>query len=356
MKSLTINTLVLCAMLALSSCYSSSSNKGGTTPTPPPNGTGDVNVDQFDANENSTEPLSESDQDVAMAAMTDVGRATHVQGKTQDANTPATPGGQLIDSTNKFSLLKDNQGQDQNQGSYYDQEQLSQQIIAAVNNQQKCNPTVTGNQSATGGDVKFTTSGAQCPMIMTMQMNSSVASTGQMQDIKASGAFKFAFNEQALTKLKEQDLISGDTTMSVTMKSKNSEPNAAINEMGSSGTIEQSGKLVSKRLGQIEANMKMVFAFEMKAPQGQMPSFVSKSVAQIELKAVNKRAVLTVKMDSQAAEPVKCTLNKKAIDLQLCEEMINKLNLNKQGQSQSPVADGETNNPPVPFPGEDEFN
>ena len=171
MKSLTINTLVLCAMLALSSCYSSSSNKGGTTPTPPPNGTGDVNVDQFDANENSTEPLSESDQDVAMAAMTDVGRATHVQGKTQDANTPATPGGQLIDSTNKFSLLKDNQGQDQNQGSYYDQEQLSQQIIAAVNNQQKCNPTVTGNQSATGGDVKFTTSGAQCPMIMTMQMN-----------------------------------------------------------------------------------------------------------------------------------------------------------------------------------------
>jgi len=341
MKSLTIKSAVLCAVLALSACNSSSSSNGGGTPAPVPQGPSDVNVNQFDDNENSTTELSTDDQTVALDALTDVGRSTYVSSKTQDANKPQD--GETNNPQPKpiiaalVAQLNENEKPQAAAGQFYDSEALSQSIIQAVNQKQLCNPQFQQNASETKQDLKFTTSGPKCPMVIETIASMNNSKVEETFDVIASGTSKFVFNEQALPALKQQDLLSGDISLKINMKIKF--PTEKSPDMAASGSGEESGKFISRKLGEIAGSKKMIFATEMKGVinngngnQTSMPTMVARSVVQIELRAAGKRAVFTVKMDSQATEPVKCTLNKKAISLEQCEEMINKLNLREQTQ------------------------
>lgn len=332
MKSFTIKSAVLCAVLALSACNSSSSSNGGGTPAPVPQGPGDVNVNQFDENENSTSELSADDQVVAMDALTDVGRTTYVSDKTQNANKPQNgetnnPQPQPMVAA-LIAKSNENEKTPAGEGKYFDNEALSQNIIQAVNNKQLCNPQIQQNGSESKSDVKFTTSGSKCPMIIETIASMNSSKVGETIDVVASGTSKFVFNEQALQALKQQDLLSGDLSLKMNMKIKF--PTEQSPDMTASGSGEDTGKFVSRKLGEIVGSKKVIFATEMKGVmnggngnQTSMPTMVARSVVQIELRAAGKRAVFTVKMDSQATEPVKCTLNKKAISIEQCEEMIN---------------------------------
>ena len=345
MKSLTIRSALFCLVIAMSGCNSSSNSNGGGKPAPTPNGPGDVNVNQFDDNEKSTSELSANDQAVAFDALTDVGRSTYVNSKTQDAHSPNA--GHETNPQPKplvaafVTKSTDNEKPKSADGQFYDSEELSQNMIKAVNQKQLCNPQVQQNVSELKSDMKFTTSGTKCPMIIeTILSVTNTNSEGTYSSV-ADGTFKFAFNDLALPALKQQDLLSGDLTIKMNVKIKY--PTEASPDMTTSGSGEESGKFISRKLGEMNGSKKMIFASEMKGVmnsggtgggQGNIviPEMVARSVVQIELRAAGKRAVFTVKMDSQAVEPVKCTLNQKVIDLDQCEEMINKLNLREQTQ------------------------
>lgn len=360
MNSLTIKSAILCLALAVSSCNSSTDSKGGGTPAPvaPPSSPSDVNVDQFDENEKSTTELSSEEQAVAFETLTDVGRSSYVGSKTQDANTPQEKTGSENEGPVQpkpfVGALVSNEKTQGSEGQFYDKETLSQNIIQTVNQKQLCNPQVQQNSSEAKSDLKFTTSGTKCPMVI--QSAISVVNTNVQDsfDVSADGTFKFIYNEQALPALKKQDLLSGELNLKMKMKIKF--PTEQSPDMTTSGSGEESGKYISRKLGEVIGTKKVSFATEMKglmsggpnnsgsSGNSGMPVMVARSVVQIELRTAVKKVVLTVKMDSQNAEPVKCSLNKKSIDLDQCEELINKLNLREQTQ---PSQKSNSNSDPV---------
>ena len=181
-------------------------------------------------------------------------------------------------------------------------------------------------------------------MIMETKLEVNNVQTQTNSDAKATGSFKFTMNENALAAVKRQDLISGEMNVNFSQKSKY--PSEADSTFTMAGNGSYTGTLVSKRLGTVQFSQTDVMSMSMDTKQpvangeagpgaaGQGTAnpmaFTMKAVSQIELKAQGKRVVFTVKMDSTAAEPVVCTMNKKKVEIEKCKELVNQLALKPQ--------------------------
>lgn len=346
MKSVSFKVLALCMTLALAACNSSSNSNGGSPSQPKPSTPAEVDLQQLDGNESVTEPLSANEEAVVYETLTDIGRANYLSSKSQEKNSPVEgDGDEAGKMTKQMQIGLNKNPQTAKQVGFFDQELLAQNVLNAINQQQLCNPKVTNQKDQSSSVTKFSTSGVQCPMVMEVDATalSTGAGPGQTNiDVQLNGSMKFAMNEAAMPGLQNQDLKSGSVLVSATMKLK--VPSETDRNFNQSGKGKFSGTLVSKRLGLIEFSQTMIFASAMDLSGNQGGTGITaRSVAQIEMKAAGKHAVLTVKMDSASTPSTTCSLNKKSIALAKCQQIIDQMDLETRSGAQAPDEDGGSN-------------
>jgi hypothetical protein len=332
-----VSILMLVITLGLTGCNNSSSSDKKAPAAPTPGAPIDLN--QLDENENSTNDLSAEEQDVAYETMTDAGRVKYINSTSQD-NTDAKNEDHALVAVVKTDKITPASNQKTEtaptEEKYFDNEELAKSILAAVNDKALCSPTIKKTeQTAEHTAVHFSTSGANCALIMETKLDVSNDQSETNSETKATGSFKFKMNDAALDAIKEQDILSGEMNINFNQKSKFPSPSDSIFSMAGQGTT--AGTYISRRLGPVQFSQTDVVSMVMDTNPKTSPetgpstanpmNFKINAVSQIELKALNKRVVFTVKMDSTADEPVVCSMNKKKVDIEKCKELVNQLGL-----------------------------